>query len=184
MGKSKLCPNCSASSNTHASLAFSANDSLDNELGLNANFVNVNPVDARVADASPVNANPVDVNPVDVSFADASPVDVSFENLNSPLPLAPKLDISVPKKRKPRLGPVLPPPEHSTCLYVQISPKDIAMFKFLLEAEDNLGYMSVVDRWSAALKVVYSPHQQKAMQAWLASTAKALQFKEIWLNRG
>ncbi len=169
MGKSKLCPNCSASSNTHASLAFSANDSLDNELGLNANFVNVNPVDARVANASPV---------------DASPVDVSFENLNSPLPLAPKLDISVPKKRKPRLGPVLPPPEHSTCLYVQISPKDIAMFKFLLEAEDNLGYMSVVDRWSAALKVVYSPHQQKAMQAWLASTAKALQFKEIWLNRG
>ena len=173
MGKSKLCPNCSASSNTHASLAFSANDSLDNELGnelgLNANFVNVNPVDARVADASPV---------------DASPVDASFENLNSPLPLAPKLDISVPKKRKPRLGPVLPPPKHSTCLYVQISPKDIAMFKFLLEAEDNLGYMSVVDRWSAALKVVYSPHQQKAMQAWLASTAKALQFKEIWLNRG
>ena len=168
MGKSKLCPNCSASSNTHASLAFSANVSLDNELGnelgLNANFVNV--------------------NPVDVSFADASPVDASFENLNSPLPLAPKLDISVPKKRKPRLGPVLPPPEHSTCLYVQISPKDIAMFKFLLEAEDNLGYMSVVDRWSAALKVVYSPHQQKAMQAWLASTAKALQFKEIWLNRG
>ncbi len=183
MGKSKLCPNCSASSNTHASLAFSANDSLDNELGnelgLNANFVNVNPVDARVADANPANANPVDV-----SFADASPVDASFENLNSPLPLAPKLDISVPKKRKPRLGPVLPPPEHSTCLYVQISPKDIAMFKFLLEAEDNLGYMSVVDRWSAALKVVYSPHQQKAMQAWLASTAKALQFKEIWLNRG
>ena len=164
MGKSKLCPNCSASSNTHASLAFSANDSLDNELGLNANFVNV--------------------NPVDVSFADASPVDASFENLNSPLPLAPKLDISVPKKRKPRLGPVLPPPNQSACLYVQISPKDIAMFKFLLEAEDNLGYMSVVDRWSAALKVVYSPHQQKAMQAWLASTAKALQFKEIWLNRG
>ena len=168
MGKSKLCPNCSASSNTHASLAFSAKDSLDNELGLNANFVNVNPVDARVANASPV---------------DASPVDVSFENLNSPLPLAPKLDISVPKKRKPRLGPVLPPPEHSTCLYVQISPKDIAMFKFLLEAEDNLGYMSVVDRWSAALKVVYSPHQQKAMQAWLAHAAKAVQFKEIWLNR-
>lgn len=96
---------------------------------------------------------------------------------------APKLEINVPKKRKPRLGRILPPPNRSACLYVQINPKDIAMFKFLLEAEDNLGYMSVVDRWSAALKVVYSPHQQKAMQAWLADTAKALQFKEIWLNR-
>ena len=110
-------------------------------------------------------------------------VDASRKNLNSPLPHAPKLDIRLPKKQKPRLGRVLPPPQRSACLYVQIKPKDIAMFKFLLEAEDNLGYMSVVDRWSAALKVVYSPHQQKAMQAWLADTAKALQFKEIWLNR-
>ena len=173
MGTPKLCPNASASSNVHASLACSANDSLGNELGnklgLNANFASVNPAHARVAD----------VNPVDTNLADTN-----LKNLNSPLPLAPKLDISVPKKRKPRLGPVLPPPNQSACLYVQISPKDIAMFKFLLEAEDNLGYMSVVDRWSAALKVVYSPHQQKAMQAWLASTAKALQFKEIWLNRG
>ncbi len=116
-------------------------------------------------------------------YLDATFVDASRKNLNSPLPHAPKLDIRLPKKQKPRLGRVLPPPQRSACLYVQIKPKDIAMFKFLLEAEDNLGYMSVVDRWSAALKVVYSPHQQKAMQAWLADTAKALQFKEIWLNR-
>ena len=104
------------------------------------------------------------------------------ENL-SPISLhACKMDISTQKKRKTRLGQVLPPPNYSACLYVQINPKDIAMFKFLLEAEDNLGYMSVVDRWSAALKVVYSPHQQKAIRAWLTDTAKALKFKEIWLN--
>ncbi len=92
------------------------------------------------------------------------------------------LDISTQKKKKSRQGRVLPPPQRSACMYVQIAPKDIAMFKFLLEADDNLGYMSVVDRWSAALKLVYSPHQQKALQAWLQDTAKALQFKEIWLN--
>lgn len=35
------------------------------------------------------------------------------------------------------------------------------MFRYLLEAYDNLGYMSVVDRWRAVLRVSYSPHQRQ-----------------------
>ena len=62
MGTPKLCPNASASSNARASLAFSANNSLGNELGLNANFASVNPVDARVAEVNPVDVNLADTN--------------------------------------------------------------------------------------------------------------------------
>ena len=91
--------------------------------------------------------------------------------------------IIAPKKRRLRFGRVLPPPERSTCMYVQIAPRDVAMFRFLLEAEDNLGYMSVVDRWSAALKVIFSPHQEKELRAWLEDAKTRLSFKEIWPAR-
>ena len=94
------------------------------------------------------------------------------------------LSIVAPKKRRIRFGPVLPAPERSTCMYVQIAARDVAMFRFLLEAEDNLGYMSVVDRWSAALKVVFSPHQEKALRAWLKDAKTMLSFREIWPARG
>jgi len=93
------------------------------------------------------------------------------------------LHLVPPKQRRFRFGRILPPPVSSTCMYVQIAPRDVAMFKFLLEAEDNLGYMSVVDRWSAALKVVFSPHQEREMRGWLKDAATKLDFKEIWPNR-
>lgn len=93
------------------------------------------------------------------------------------------LDYSLPKRKRQRMGRVFSPPVHSECLYVQLAPKDVAMFKFLLEAEDNLGYISVVDRWSAALKLVFSPHQKLAVRKWLDGAAQTLKFKEIWLDR-
>ncbi len=98
--------------------------------------------------------------------------------------IEPHLRLVAPKKRGLRFGKVLPPPRCSACMYVRIAPHDVAMFKFLLEAEDNLGYMSVVDRWRAALKVVFSPHQEKEIRAWLKAARQALEFEEIWLNRG
>ncbi|MBQ4132700.1 MAG: DUF4911 domain-containing protein [Desulfovibrionaceae bacterium] len=96
---------------------------------------------------------------------------------------APELKLIAPKKRRMHFGRTLPPPENSACMYVQIAPHDVGMFRFLLEAEDNLGYMSVADRWSACLKVVFSPHQEKAMRAWLKAAAETIDFKEIWLPR-
>lgn len=69
------------------------------------------------------------------------------------------------KKRKARrLPPPLPAPRWSGRLYVRIAPDKVGMFRFLLEAEDNLGYMSVVDRWAAVLQVVFSPHQEQTMR--------------------
>ena len=81
------------------------------------------------------------------------------------------------KKRKPRpLPPPLPAPRWSARLYVRIDPDKVGMFRFLLEAEDNLGYMSVVDRWAAVLQVVFSPHQEQAMRRHLQGMQTSVPF--------
>lgn len=82
-----------------------------------------------------------------------------------------------PKKR--RFRPPLPAPEFSSCLYVRLRPCDVAMFRFLLEAEDNLAYMSTVDRWACVLRVVFSPHQAKAVRLYLESMRERIPFEII-----
>jgi len=52
----------------------------------------------------------------------------------------------VARKRPRKPAPPLPPPRASSRLYARIAPRHIAMFRFLLEAQDNLGYMTVLDR--------------------------------------
>lgn len=65
------------------------------------------------------------------------------------------------RKRKPvKLWP-LPAPQNSSVLYVKVLPKDVGMFRFLLEARDNLALFTVLDRHGAVLKIMYSPHQKK-----------------------
>lgn len=88
----------------------------------------------------------------------------------------------VPKtgKRKRRLPRPLPAPEFSGCVYVRLAAGDVAMFRFLLEAEDNLAYISTVDRWSSALKVVFSPHQKKAVLEYLESMRGVIPFTLIF----
>ncbi len=71
-----------------------------------------------------------------------------------------------PKRRKRKsvkLWP-LPAPKNSSVLYVQVLPKDVGMFRFLLEARDNLALFTVLDRHGAVLKVMYSPHQEKLVK--------------------
>lgn len=66
-----------------------------------------------------------------------------------------------PKRRRPmRIVPLAAPPCSSVC-YVKVLPKDVGMFRFLLEAHDNLALFTVLDRHGAILKVMYSPHQEK-----------------------
>ena len=64
----------------------------------------------------------------------------------------------------PKPPPPLPAPEFSSCLYVRLHPADVAVFRYLLEAEDNLAYISTVDRWASVLRVVFSPHQNAALR--------------------
>lgn len=81
------------------------------------------------------------------------------------------------RQRKPR--PPLPAPVSSARVYIHIAPTDVAMFRFLLEAEDNLGYMSVLNRWEALLKVTCSPHQTARLRHYLAGMKELLPFTLI-----
>ena len=49
----------------------------------------------------------------------------------------------------------------SSCLLVRICPKDIGLFRFLLEAYEHVGYFSVLERHTALLKVVFSPDMEE-----------------------
>lgn len=64
-------------------------------------------------------------------------------------------------------------------LYVQIDPARVHMFRFLLEAEENLGYMSVVDRWRAVLQVTFAPGQERELRACLATIGQTQPFTLI-----
>lgn len=83
------------------------------------------------------------------------------------------------RKRKIRYRPPLPAPAESGRIYLRIAPQNVAMFRFLLEAEDNLGYMSMLNRWEALLKVTYSPHQAGAIRACLSAMREMLTFEII-----
>lgn len=83
------------------------------------------------------------------------------------------------RKRKIRYRPPLPCPAQSARLYIRIAPRHVAMFRFLLEAEDNLGYMSVLNRWEAMLKVTHSPHQARQMRECLRAMQELLPFDFI-----
>ena len=83
------------------------------------------------------------------------------------------------RKRKIRYRPPLPCPTRSGRVYIRIAPRHVAMFRFLLEAEDNLGYMSVLNRWEAVLKVTHSPHQTRQMHSCLRAMQEMLPFEII-----
>jgi hypothetical protein len=85
------------------------------------------------------------------------------------------------KKRRAarRKGRSYPAPARSARLYILIAPSQVHMFRFLLEAQDNLGIMTVADRWRAALLLRFSPHQEKAVREFLESARQTLPFS-IW----
>ncbi|HMM39460.1 MAG TPA: DUF4911 domain-containing protein [Desulfovibrio sp.] len=61
-----------------------------------------------------------------------------------------------------------PPPKWSSRLYVRLEPSRIALFRFLLEAHDNLALFSVADRRKGILQLNFSPDQDGEVRAFLA----------------
>ncbi len=53
---------------------------------------------------------------------------------------------------------------YSDYLYLRIDPQHVAMFRFLLEAYDNLAYFTVLDRNECLLKVIFSPDARRSAQ--------------------
>ena len=82
-----------------------------------------------------------------------------------------------PSRRRPRKRVLTPAPESSARLYVRVAPADIALFRFLLEAHDNLGVFTVVNKFEGVLMVRFSPQQRREMEAFLrqAGTEMAIE---------
>lgn len=66
------------------------------------------------------------------------------------------------------MSPCPTPPRASGRLLVRVAPGDVALFRFLLEAHDNLALFTVLERRTALLKVLFSPQQEDAVRAALA----------------
>ena len=87
---------------------------------------------------------------------------------------------AVPPRRKPRrVGLPLPPPRRSARLLVRLDPSRVGMFRFLLEAYENVAYFTVLDRRAALLKIVFSPHREAAARAALAEIAASLPLEAL-----
>ncbi|MCH5276612.1 MAG: DUF4911 domain-containing protein [Desulfovibrionaceae bacterium] len=75
----------------------------------------------------------------------------------------------------------LPPAFSSAALVIRIAPRDVGLFRFLLEGRDNLGLFTVLDSRAALLKLLFSPHQTADMRAALAEMAELVPFAvEEW----
>lgn len=77
-------------------------------------------------------------------------------------------------RRKP--GPALLPPACSGRLLVRLAPERIALFRFLLEAYDNLAYFTVLESKTALVKLIFSPHRERAARRALDEMAQSLPF--------
>ncbi|MDO5484091.1 MAG: DUF4911 domain-containing protein [Desulfovibrionaceae bacterium] len=95
----------------------------------------------------------------------------------SPAPAAPVLvdTLRASRRHRPRKPrPALPAPEQSARLLLRLAARDVAMFRFLLEAYDNLAAFTVLERRPALLKVFFSPHQEEQVRRALADISQAL----------
>lgn len=70
--------------------------------------------------------------------------------------------------------PCAPPPGRSGRLLVRVPPEDVALFRFLLEAYENLAIFTTLERRTALLKVLFSPQQEGAVRAALAEIGGSL----------
>lgn len=76
---------------------------------------------------------------------------------------------------------VLPPPASSSFLLARINPEHVAMFRFLLEAYDNMALFSVLEKNPCLLKIVFSPHCLAHARQILAEMRQSLPFEiEDW----
>ncbi len=67
----------------------------------------------------------------------------------------------------------------SKAVYIELARQDIARFRFLLEAHDNLALFSVLDRFRAVGKVFFAPQQEQDVRRALAALASELCFRVL-----
>lgn len=70
----------------------------------------------------------------------------------------------------------LPPAQKSASLYLILAPKDMAVFRFLLEAYDNVAMFTVLDPKATLLKLIFSPHDKDCVLQILESMRSKIVF--------
>ncbi len=70
----------------------------------------------------------------------------------------------------------LEPAHESSVLYLELAPKHMAMFRFLLEAYDNVAMFTVLDPKKTLLKLIFSPHDRKYIHEILISMQSKVPF--------
>lgn len=68
--------------------------------------------------------------------------------------------------------------EYSRRIYIRLNRKDIALFKFLLEARDNLAYLTVIDKYRAVVQVVYGYGFEDEIEDFLSGAGQEM-FLEV-----
>ncbi|GAB6058082.1 hypothetical protein JCM31598_11990 [Desulfonatronum parangueonense] len=68
-------------------------------------------------------------------------------------------------------------------MYLQIDPSNISFLKFLLEAHDNLAYLTTISPQSAVIKLVFAPEQEREVREFLESVRDEIGFLEIMMGR-
>ncbi|MGE4291076.1 MAG: DUF4911 domain-containing protein [Desulfovibrio sp.] len=90
-----------------------------------------------------------------------------------------------PKKRRvrPRRGRVFAAPGWSSRAYVRVARQDVALFRFLLEAWDNLALFTVVDRAGGILMLRFSAHQEREVRLFLEAVRSEIMVETVfWPN--
>ncbi|MBQ9452388.1 MAG: DUF4911 domain-containing protein [Desulfovibrio sp.] len=70
----------------------------------------------------------------------------------------------------------LEPASHSASLLIYIAPEQIAIFRFLLEAYGHTAFFTVLERRTALLRLIFSPHYKTAVQNVLTEMAQSIPF--------
>ena len=83
------------------------------------------------------------------------------------------------KPRRPRPAPGGSPPRWSSRLYLRLAPAHLALLKFILESEDNLAYLTVVDKFTALARLTYSPGQETEILAFLDRARCEMDFRVL-----
>jgi hypothetical protein len=86
----------------------------------------------------------------------------------------PPVPVIFPKRKRRRKGRFHAPPERSARLYVYVAPSEVGFFRYLLEARDNLGLMTVLDRSRAALLLRFAPGMEAEMREFIEGVKEFL----------
>ncbi|MGL1861203.1 MAG: DUF4911 domain-containing protein [Pseudodesulfovibrio sp.] len=82
-------------------------------------------------------------------------------------------------RRKPRKRICPPPPSRSERMYIRIAPSKIGLFRFLLEAHDNLGLFTVTNKFKGILQLRFSPHQRREMMKFLKGVKTEMDVEKV-----